>query len=247
MGNVKTFEEEGGHGHGWGKGERTLQRRKGGEGAPLFNNPQQRGDKEREIMESASGSFLLLITSALILFRPKDVPIVARNAGRLVGLTIRGLKRGRDFVDEAIKQSTQPSSKNSDLSNVSEQLKSSYSIVSELASSVRRDMVDMPTTPASFIRSRFRAVTSAEPSSNTNGSIQSDKHPSLRKPQSQVDVESPQPSAGTSEQSPSLLSSPTKAETTPAAGADFIARCIEEAALAKQQQKIFPSSYQQDR
>lgn len=192
-------------------------------------------------MESASGSFLLIITSALLLFRPKDVPIIARNAGRLVGLTVRGLKRGRDFVDEAIKESTQPSTKNSELMNVSDQLKSSYSIVSDLASTVRRDMADVHTTPVSFIRSRIRAATSAKPA-NAKDSKRGDNRPPLSNTPSQVDVQSPQPTAEISKQSPSSSSS-----STAAAGADFIARSIEEAALAKQQRKIFPPSYPQHR
>lgn len=196
--------------------------------------------------DSMTGSFLLLSAVALLLFRPKDVPMLARNAGRIVGVTVRSMKKMRDIADAAVQKGAKESTKNPGLAKLGQQLRSSYSIFSDLASTVRRDMADVPISPVSYLRSRMRA--SSGNASTAVGQFDADPASAQlqiqpKNPKHDSSAYEPPPLSSATANGPSSVSNFTSSNQPPAAaGADFIARSIQEAALAEQKRKILGQS-----
>lgn len=179
------------------------------------------------------GGLLLLIVTGMIILRPKDVPTVARNTGRLFGFTVRAIKRARDVADETIKASNIMSENNSNstLKAVRSSVESSMSQFSSLSTSLQREMSDVPLTPSSFIRSRLRKATAPNNikqqqhvNNNIGGAHQQQQPPPLQ-------------SVNGGKQSSNVSNSPHNDSSF--IGVDFIAKGIEEDALFRQENKIF--------
>lgn len=207
-------------------------------------------------------SIIVFVGAGFVLLRPKDFPIVARNAGRFVGLAVRGLRQAKNFADDVIQRSTKESANNPNMAAMRTQVQSSLDQLSDLASTVRRDMSDVPLSPASFIRSKFRSATFLSQHQQRQQRQQQqhnqplpvkDKAINSRFEQTPVGNLPTFPSdtwkttASPSRESGTKISklesiSPQSATST---GADFVARSIEEAALASQYRKLFPSENDQ--
>lgn len=210
-------------------------------------------------------SVIVLLGAGFVLLRPKDVPIVARNIGRIVGLTVRGLRQAKNFADDVIQRSTKESANNPNIAAMRTQVQSSLDQFSDLASTVRRDMSDVPLSPASFIRSKFRSATflSQQQQQQQRRQQQQEQHnrplpvkdkginsrfgqtplENLSVIPSDSSKTTASPSRGPGTKISKLESfSPQSATRT---GADFVARSLEEAALASQYRKLFPSENDQ--
>lgn len=179
-------------------------------------------------MLDSTGSLVLLTGAGLILLRPADVPLFARMAGRIVGLTVRGLRNLREVTEEALSQGEQELNKQGkDVSALREDLRQSFSRFDSLRTEVARDMRSVSHfASVAMIRNRFMKQ------ANT-------LQPQLVERLKQMKVEDPDGERGAINirKLPSMTRTSGKADTP--AGVDFIARSIEEAALAKQQQRIF--------
>lgn len=175
-------------------------------------------------MTDGSG-ILILVVAGLVLFRPQDVPRLARSTGRGVGITIRAIRQVRDTVDEAIQKNA--GSNESPFGSLRSTLQSSMTHFSDFTTTVRRDISDIPLSPSSFIRSRLRkAAASKLKASDALGSQQNISN-SVTPTYSQDAVTGP--------------STPTLKSTVPgsaSSGSAFIARGIEEAALAQRQRNM---------
>lgn len=212
-------------------------------------------------MGDGSLSLLVLIGAGFLILKPTEVPVFARNAGRIVGLTVRGLRRVRDIADDAIQRSATASANNPDLTAMRTQMQSSLDQFSDLASTVRRDMSGVPIFPATFIRSKFRSAAlqshqfhrqqqqhkTVNPSQNSSmmspmGSPQAVQSEDVKQRDTSSDVTSQKDS----EMGISHLQHHITRTSSASTGADIIARSIEEAALAGQYRKWFPSSKQNE-
>lgn len=187
-------------------------------------------------MGSGVGSFLLLV-GALVAVRPNDVPGLARNAGRALGLSIRAIKRARDAADAAIKKSAVAGGgavgDNPALKAVTSTVRTSMSHFSSLATSLRKDMTDVPLTPTSFIRSRLQRMAAQHVSIETeqeqqksNPRLNINAKPAANAMPSGTDAPPTSQSVGSGVASISKTAS------------DFIAFGIQEEALRRQQEKI---------
>lgn len=207
-------------------------------------------------------SIVIIVGAGFVLLRPADFPLFARNAGRVVGLTVRGLRQAKDFADDVIERSTKESGNNPKVAALRTQVQSSLDQLSDLASTVRRDVSDVPLSPASFIRTRFRSVAfqpqqqqrqrqpQQEQQKEVNQSLRAkDQGMNSHSNQAQVSNSSPfstepwESTASTSRGSGTRVSQleNISSSSSTCTGADFISRSIEEAALASQYRKWFPS------
>lgn len=174
---------------------------------------------------------LILVMGGLILLRPQDVPGISRNFGRAVGLTVRGIKKAKEVADDAIQKST--TSSNPTFTSLRSTVQSSMSQFSDLASAVRRDMTDVPISPAQYIRSRIRkaALQNKENIRNAqkpSSSISPHDSPGEMTPPSYTSTQPVRQASITNSQVGGRGSS----------GSDFIARGIEEAALYQKQKDL---------
>lgn len=192
---------------------------------------------------------LLIVGTGFILLRPHDFPIFARNAGRVVGLTVRGLRRAKTLADDVIQRSAKDSESNPQMAEMRSQVQASLDHLSDLASTVRRDMSDVPLSPASFIRSRFQsaALQAHRGRQQVNNDTRNMEAPAVNDPTASAVSSSVPASASTASGSRSV-SGPkisqlqnVSAQSHACTGADFVARSLEEAALARQYRKWFPS------
>lgn len=105
-------------------------------------------------MIESSASGLLVIGAALLLFRPKDVPLLGRVAGRICGVTVRTMRKVKDGAEETWSEANSfvNQNNNPDITAVREGLQKSMSKFDFLRSTVRSDMPRVPTNAASFLR-----------------------------------------------------------------------------------------------
>lgn len=194
---------------------------------------------------SDTGGFVAIALLGLVLFRPRDVPFIARSAGRAAGISVRGLRRLRRALEKVVAEGQRSADGNADLRGIREQLSSSLAQFDSLASTVRRDMAEVPLSPAALMR-RARSQVSIAPRPGPANYV--------------GDVSGSKPSTASMPTIPPLMTSPvgspngqppmpfTNRSSEPlsinqgAAGADVIARSIEEGALAEKQAHIFGSA-----
>lgn len=177
-------------------------------------------------MLDSTGSLVLITGAGLLLLRPGDFPLFARIAGRVAGLSVRGLRSLRQVTEEVLARGEQElGSQGGNVSALKEDLRQSLSHFDSLRMEVARDVRNFGRfAPAEMIRSRL-----------TSSALQ----PKLMKRlNEEVGEELDEERAALKARKlPSLSRASDRADTT--AGVDFIARSIEEAALAKQHQRIF--------
>lgn len=179
-------------------------------------------------MFESDATLILLAACGLVLLRPGDVPIVARYAGRFVGGGVRGLRGLRHATDAALKEGESVLGKHA---AVGKDLRESLSKFDALRNTVSRDVARF--APFDRLKGGLR------------GALQPQRvQPSLhrRVDRNGADTKEGEGPSGLVSGKMRGLASVGRAEggaKQQAAGVDFIARSIEEAALAKQQQRIF--------
>lgn len=155
--------------------------------------------------------------------------MLARYAGRLVGGGVRGLRGLRDATDAALAEGESLLGKKGDaVGQVREDLRASLSKFDSLRSTVTRDVA------------RFA------PFDRLNGGVRGALQPQRVQPSVQRRAEGENAKEGERRgvvrgkmRSLTPVGLTKDGRKQPAAGVDFIARSIEEAALAQQQQRIF--------
>lgn len=199
-------------------------------------------------------STLLAISVTVVLVRPRHVPTIAHAAGRALGLTVRALNHAKRYADDAVAQSSRVTTANPHLADVQRNIESSVSEFTSFAHTLRKDMQDVPLNPATYIRSQFRKAARAKGATG-------DLNEAVRTPAQATPAHSPTPAPQTTLsalRSAPLQNNPASTASTPrrpnhplhlarvTTGADLLAQSIQEAALAHQQQKLFPSSKPSD-
>lgn len=179
-------------------------------------------------MLGSTGSLLLLTGTGVLLLRPRDLPLFARMAGRLAGISVRAMRALRETAEEAIAEGEKAiTSKAGDSGTVKEDLRESLSQFESLRAAVTRDVQSIGGfTPVGMIRSKLRG----ESATNL-------VKPTIEKRENPQGLPVASPSAATVFRrlaTPERSSSSTHLTT----GADFIARSVQEAALAKQHERI---------
>lgn len=180
------------------------------------------------MLESDSTIFLIAACGLLFL-RPGDVPLLARYAGRLVGGSVRGLRGLRDTADAALAEGESVLGKQGGaVGQVREDLRASLSKFDSLRNTVTRDVARF--SPFDKLNGGFR------------GALQPQRvQPTVKRRAEGGDAKEGE-RTGVTPRNMRSLTSVDRAQSDgqqPATGVDFIARSIEEAALAQQQQRIF--------
>lgn len=185
-------------------------------------------------MFESHGGFILLAGCGLVLLRPGDVPLIARFAGRLVGLGVRGLRGLRTATEEMMKEGENMLGKQgADVGAVREDLQASLSKFDSLRSAFSRDMASVRAfAPVQMLRSRVRQ---SDPAAEQ-------VVPNTEKKQTQERTLSADEQSGRAVRRVASVGASTNHWQRPKAGVDFITRSIEEAALARQQKRILGNS-----
>lgn len=181
-------------------------------------------------MLDSAGSLILVTGAGVLLLRPRDFPLFARIAGRFAGFSVRGLRTLRQVTEEALARGEQElGNQSGNIGALREDLRQSLSQFDSLRMEVTKDIRDVGRfASADMIRSRLTGQSSAlqpklikrlkeeisEELNDQHAAIKARKLPSIDLASGRADV---------------------------SAGVDFIARSIEEAALAKQHQRVFGS------
>lgn len=191
-------------------------------------------------MPENGSSILLLAGCGLLFLRPADVPLFARFAGRLAGTAVRGLRGLRSATEHIVKEGeTIFHKQGADVSAVREDIQASFSKFESLRSAVTRDMAGVSAfAPVDILRSRIRGAAAAN--------LQVTKS-MKEKPTSAA---APLPSEGNTAMDIKRVASITHEQGSAnkvTSGVDFIARSIEEAALAKQQNSILGGALPKER
>ena len=193
-------------------------------------------------------SFLIVVASGFILLRPADVPVIARGTGRLAGMTVRAMRNLKDLSEKAIKESANlAKSEAPEMVEMRKTLKKSISQFDSLSTTFQRDMADVPLNPASLVR---RGLRSLENVADTDGKDENEKTTKLEP--SRVSISRPTPSVNAYQavmeesQRARIRQSVNPTNSTTSTGADFLARCIEEAALAQVEKDMFGSATEED-
>lgn len=183
-------------------------------------------------------SFIILLGVGAVLLRPRDVPIMARVAGRVAGMSIRALRNSKEVAEKAIKRSAELArDQNPEMAAVRNNLKQSLSQIDSLSTAVRRDIAGVPLDPASIIRKGWRSLEGV-----AGIDSKSRQDPELKiSPKASINSDSASNSPASNNIGASLHreSVPLSQNTNTSNGSDFIARCIEEAALGQMQNNMF--------
>ncbi|CDF39185.1 unnamed protein product [Chondrus crispus] len=176
-------------------------------------------------MFESDATLLLVAACGLVLLRPSDVPLLARYAGRATGIGVRSLRGLRDATDAAMKEGESVFAQHAG-NGVGSGLRESLSKFDSLRTTLSRDVA------------RFA------PFDKLNRGIAGAMRQNAAKP-----VLHGKSERNDATSSPNLTSTTSKLLTTvhrtetstgeQTAGVDFIARSIEEAALARQQERVF--------
>ncbi|CAN8064993.1 unnamed protein product [Agarophyton chilense] len=186
-------------------------------------------------MEGASSLFVLM-GAGILLLRPRDVPIMARVLGRTVGVTVRSLRVMKEHAEEVISENMrQAKDSNSEMQIVGRGLRDSLSKFDSVSATLRKDMADVPFSPRMWIQKGMRSLDSA---AQTEHQEKLEKGVSEKKQKHNInqlrgDI-APRAQATVSRKSINV-----DPRTQSSSGVDFIARAIEEAALAQQQKRVF--------
>lgn len=175
-------------------------------------------------MFDSDATLFLVAACGLILLRPSDVPLIARYAGRAAGLGVRGLRGLRDATDAAMKEGESVMKKHGG-SGMGKDLRESFSKFDSLRTTLTRDIARF----APFERLHGTMASTMQLNAQT---------PVLNKKNNTTDAGLSQSTTTT----PNLLKTIEQRKGigpgNQSAGVDIIARSIEEAALARQQQRI---------
>ncbi|KAI0561225.1 hypothetical protein FGB62_89g02 [Gracilaria domingensis] len=163
---------------------------------------------------------------------------MARAMGRAVGATVRSLRLAKNAAEEVIAENAKSASDpNSELSVVRRGLRDSLSKFDSVTAAVRKDMADVPLSPRMWIQRGVRSLDQAD-------------QRELKHKHEQSDSESARSSAEPANHWRGLQVPVSRksvhgvARTNSSSGVDFIARAIEEAALAEQQKRVFAGPFQ---
>lgn len=195
-------------------------------------------------MVEAFGTVTLLAGVGVLVFRPHDVPALARAAGRVAAFTVRGLKGLRNVSETAFAQGEKVlNSNNAQVGGLREDLHASFHKFDTLRSKFTTDMRNIgPFTPVDMLKNRLRSKQTQNQSQQKIVSRPlntTDQEVASLNSSTQHQIPSHTNTNSTTSLGNSTPSQATQSKTHTSSGADFIARSIQEAALAEQQKKIF--------
>lgn len=102
------------------------------------------------VMDSSAGQLFMIAGLGMVIFRPADVPILARGAGRLVGSAVRALTRMRSAVS---------ASQSTELTSAREQLMRAVRAVDSVTGRVRREITPLGLTTRNLVNADHRLNT----------------------------------------------------------------------------------------
>lgn len=179
----------------------------------------------------------ILIGTGILFLRPRDFPVIARGAGRLVGATVRSLRIGKEAMEEVVAENMQHTNDpNSDMGHLGRGLRDSLTKFDSLTATLKKDMSNVPLSPRVLIQKGLRST------DRTTGEISSENATDSRQERTRTKSDSGRSDEYATEATrygAHMRKSIVSGERSTSCGVDFITRSIEEAALAKQKQKVF--------
>lgn len=165
---------------------------------------------------------LVVLTVGLFVFRPNELPGLARTAGRVVGAGVRGLRRGREA---ALRATADVSNESSPFSKDTRQrIHESIRAVEALQSRVRREVGTLRLDPRSILL-REHEASSPQPVATKTNVLDGSRVTTVAR------------SANISDHPKRKSIASTGSE----AGADVVSAVIEEAAFAEQKRRVLKS------
>lgn len=178
----------------------------------------------------------MLIGTGILLLRPRDFPLIARGAGRLLGATVRSLRMTKQAAEEVVAENMQHANDpNSEMGLVGRGLRDSLTKFDSLAATLKKDMSNVPISPRMLLQKGMRSMdksTHEIGSGNASDSGQEQTRAQVDPRQSDEDA------AHATHFGTRIRKSIVGGERGTSCGVDFITRSIEEAAFAKQKEQI---------